>query len=79
MPRQNRRQQPKNHEKDGNVNKVPAWIKTLVVKLNKWAKEGWMSSFIKMTPAMASTATYVILLRNKHYEENFIVSEDDES
>ena len=32
-----------------------------------------------MTPATASTATYVALIRNKHYEENFIVSEDDES
>ena len=62
-----------------NVNKVPAVIKTLVAKLKKWSKEGWTSSFIKMTPATASTATYVALIRNKHYEENFIVSEDDES
>ena len=79
MPRQNCRQLPKNHVKDGNVNKVPAWIKTLVVKLKKVSREGWTSSFVKMTPATASTATYVSLIRNKHYEEKFTVSEDDES
>ena len=63
----------------GTVKKVPVWIETLVVELKKWAEEGWMSSFVKMTPATASTATYVALISNKHYEENFIVSEDDES
>ena len=63
----------------GTVKEVPAWIKSLVVKLKNWSKEVWTSSFVKMTPATASTAIYVALIRKKHYKKKIIVSEDDES
>ena len=60
------------------VKKVPAWIETLLVKLKKWAKEGWRSSFVKMTHTTANTTRYVALIRNEQWKENFTVSDDDD-
>ena len=59
--------------------RTPAWIKTFVVNLKKWKKEGWESSFVNISCTTANKATYVALIRNEMIQTKYQVSDDDDS